>query len=125
MDPGERVLTHRPHGSSKNPSRDERAARLVDDLAAIEDRLDPAPAKQGQLLADVITLALVATLWVVVDGNVRYPLLLATLLVAARGVHRLLPLFLQRSLRRERDRLLGEVRAEDAGSPVVPVRELP
>lgn len=87
--------------------RDARAARLLDEVAAIEDRLDPMPAKRGQRLADLITLALVAELFLLLDGELRYPLLLVALLVAAGVLNRTLTALTTRSLRRDRDRLLG------------------
>lgn len=90
-----------------DPPTDARTAKLLDELEALEDRLDPRPARSGERLADLLMFAVVAFFALVLGAELKYPLLLITLLIAARGLSRLVPFLRNRSLRADRDRLVG------------------
>ena len=102
-------------GAPVGTSKARRTAALFEDLNAVESRLDPAPARRGQVIADLVTVALLAVAVLAVGVPIERPILLASLLVlgalTTRGIRRLLG----RRLRRERDRLLDDLDAPDEG----------
>lgn len=95
-----------PSPRDERDERDERTGRLLDEIAAIEDRLDPRPRRRGQRLADLALLVLIGAATILLDLELRYPILLIGLLFAGRGLTHLVARASGRSLRRERDRLL-------------------
>ena len=99
---------------------DGRTAKLLEELAAIEDRLDPTPARSGERLADLLTVAVVGVVALVLDVELRYPLLLIGLLIAARGLSHLVPFLRNRSLRASRDRLVGPHPGDSAPPEALP-----
>lgn len=86
--------------------RDARTSELLDELASIEDRLDPGPRWSGQRIADLVTLAVIVVATLALDLELRYPALLIALLLVARVSTRIVRSVTDRSLHRERDQLL-------------------
>ena len=84
------------------------AERLMRELDAVEQRLDPRPVRRGRLLADLVTVGILAPIAFVLDWHASRPLLLLTLMALGVGLNRLVPRLLTRSLRRRREHLLDE-----------------
>jgi Flp pilus assembly protein TadB len=99
-------------------AKDDRTEALLDELAALEDRLDPTPVRRGHLVADVVLLVMVVLLGAALNWQLRNLWILAVLLVVVGGARRLIPHLTQRSLRKERDRLLEA--SNDAVEPSAP-----
>ena len=98
-------MTPRTDGPEENPSDDPRAAVLLDQLDAIEARLDPRPFERGQLIADLLTVGAIGSAALFLDWHVTHPVLLLAFLVGATGLNRLILFVARRSLRREREGL--------------------
>lgn len=90
-------------------ARDRRTTSLLDALSAVEDRLDPVPAKRGQRIADIMTVAAVGVAVAVSGFPIERPLLLVALFVLGTGVTRLARHAWSYRLRKERERLLEEL----------------
>lgn len=93
----------------------------MDRLAEVEARLDTAPLQRGRRVADLVTVAVVATVAIATGWTIVHPLLLLGLLLAATGLNRGIPYVRRRALRRERERLtalLEGVAASGLTSPI-------
>ena len=88
-------------------SHDVRVGALLDELSAIEERLDPDNHRKAQLTADSITVALLLPLVIHLDWYARYPLLMFGLMIAALALNRIPPLLTRRRLRKEHDELFA------------------
>lgn len=90
--------------SSEDESTTARLARV----AEIEAEIDPSRRRRGRIVADLVTVGIVAPIAVALDFHVTRPFLLLALMAGALAVNRLVPLLTERRLRRERNRLLAE-----------------
>ncbi len=92
-----------------------RTAALVEALNVVETRLDPAPAKRGQRIADVATFLILAVAVLVLGFPLERPFRLLAALVIAAGATRLIRHVRLRRLRREHERLVAELDAVGGG----------
>lgn len=97
--------------------KDEAAAARIDRVAQIEAKLDPSLRRRGRIVADLVTIAVVAPLAIVFDFHVTRPFVMLALMGAALALNRLVPLVMERRLRAERNRLLS---AAEVSRPVPP-----
>jgi hypothetical protein len=87
--------------------KDEATAARLERVAEIEARIDPGLRRRGRLVADLVTIAVAAPLMVALDLHVTRPFVMLSLLGAALALNHLVPLFTERQLRAERQRLLA------------------
>jgi hypothetical protein len=87
--------------------RDDETAARLDRVAEIEARIDPSLRRRGRIVADVVTVAVVAPLAIAFDFHVTRPFVMLALLLGALGLNHLVPLITERRLRGERQRLLA------------------
>ena len=98
-------MTPKNDAPGEGSSRDPHAAVLLEQLDAIEARLDPRPVKRGQLIADLLTVGAIVSAALLLDWHVTHPALLLAFLVSATALNRLILFVARRSLRREREEL--------------------
>lgn len=79
---------------------------LVERVRELDLRLDPEPSRRGRLIADLVTVGLIAPVLVAWDVHIRAPALLVGLLFGGLLLRRLGSHVATRGLRRERDHLL-------------------
>lgn len=98
-------------------THDRQLAEILDRLDEVEAGLDPVPRQRGQLIADLVTLAILVPMGILIDWDFNRPFLLLALLLGAVGLNRALWSVLRIPLRRERDHLLAQLRerAVEAG----------
>lgn len=97
-------------------NNDEATAARLERVAQIEARIDPSPRRRGRVIADLVTIAVVAPLAIAFDFHVTRPFVMLSLMGGALALNHLLPLVWQWRLRGERNRLLSgaEVARPDA-----------
>jgi Flp pilus assembly protein TadB len=106
-------------------ARSRRTASVLEALSAVESRLDPAPGKRGQRIADLVTLLVLAVVVLVYGFPIERPLLLVALLVLGTGATRVIRHLRSHRLRQERDRLLRELDGPRLISDVASPRKAP
>jgi len=89
-------------------TKDEATASRIDRVAEIEARIDPTLRRRGRIIADLVTIGVIAPLAITFDFHVTRPFVLLALVGGALALNHLVPLITERRLRRERSRLLGE-----------------
>jgi len=95
---------------------DHRLVEILDRLDEVEAGLDPVPRQRGQMIADLVTLAVLVPMGILIDWDFNRPFLLLALLVGAVGLNRAIWSVLRLPLRRERDQLLAQLREQTAAS---------
>lgn len=88
--------------------KDEATAARIDRVAAIEAQIDPSRRRTGRILADLVTIAVIAPVAIALDFHVTRPFVMLALLGGALALNHLVPLITERRLRAERTRLLAE-----------------
>ena len=89
-------------------SHDVRLAALVDELAAVEERLDPETHVRDRRVADLITVLLLLPLAIGLDWHAERPLLMLGAMVGGLVLNRIPQWFTRWRLRRAQERLFGE-----------------
>ena len=89
-------------------NHDVRVSALVDELAAIEARLDPDKHGQDRRVADLITVTMLVPLAIGLDWHAEHPLLMLGLMVAGLVVNRVPQWFTRWRLKRAQERLFEE-----------------
>lgn len=107
-------------------NRDEmKVTALLDELAAIESRLDPQSHSRHRRTADLITVATLLPVTVALDWHADRPLLMLGAMVTALFLNRIPQWATHWRLRREQERLfreydrLRELPGDDSGNPPV------
>ena len=86
---------------------DESTAARLERVAEIEARIDPSLRRRGRIVADLVTICVVAPLAIALDFHVTRPLVMLALICAALALNHVVPLITERHLRAERQRLLA------------------
>jgi hypothetical protein len=89
-------------------NHDERVAVLVDELAAVESRLDTQSHPSERRVADLVTVALLLPLAIGLDWHAERPLLLLGAMLGAIVLNRIPLLITRWRLSRAQERLFGE-----------------
>jgi len=89
-------------------NHDVRVTALLDELSAIETRLDPAAHRRGQLIADAVTVAIALPAMLLLGLSIDRPLVLFGLMVVGLLLNRIPPWLSRRKLREAQDRLFKE-----------------
>jgi len=100
-------------GPGTDSARSRRTESVLDALDAVEERLDPSPARRGQRIADALTVLMLVGAVMVLGLPLARPSLLAGLLAGAAGVTRLARHLRLRRLITARDRLLEGLESPD------------
>lgn len=87
---------------------DARIAALVEDLATVEERLDPDAHARHRRTADLITVLIVLPVIVGLDWHAEAPLLMLAAMVGGLVLNRIPQWFTRWRLRREQERLFEE-----------------
>lgn len=91
-------------------NHDVRVAALVDELAAVETRLDPETHPRDRRVADLVTVAVLLPFAIGLDWHAERPLLLLGAMLSALVLNRV-PFWITRwRLSREQERLFGDYR---------------
>lgn len=99
-------------GNMARPMKtDESITARMERLAEIEARIDPTLRRRGRVIADLVTVAVVAPVMIAFDLHVTRPLVMLGLMCGALALNHLVPMITERRLRRERSRLLSDVEA--------------
>lgn len=89
-------------------NHDVRVAALVDELAALETRLDPETHGRDRRVADLITVAMLLPLVVGFDWHANRPLLMLAAMVGGLVLNRIPQWITRWRLRREQERVFDE-----------------
>lgn len=89
--------------------KDEAITARLERVAEIEARIDPGPRRRGRIIADLITVAVIGPFMLGFDLHITRPFMMLGLMSTALALNHLVPLITERRLRRERERLLGEL----------------
>lgn len=89
-------------------NHDVRVAALLDQLSAIEHRLDPAAHRRGQRIADLATVAVAVPTVYLLNLPIDRPLMLFGFMVAGLVLNRIPSWMARRKLVRAQDRLFKE-----------------
>jgi len=87
--------------------KDDATAARLERIAEIEARIDPELRRRGRLIADLVTIAVVAPVAIAFDFHVERPLVMLALMGVAVALNHLIPRITERRLRAERQRLLA------------------
>lgn len=94
--------------------KDEAIAARVDRVAEIEGQIDPDLRRRGRIVADLVTIAVVAPLAIAFDLHITRPGVMLALMGGALALNHLVPLITERRLRAERRRLLSEAESRES-----------
>jgi len=95
--------------------RDDRSTEArLHRIAEIEAKIDPTLRRRGRVIADLITVAIVAPLAITFDFHVTRPLVMLGLLGGALALNHVVPRITERRLRAERTRLLAAAGVPEA-----------
>jgi hypothetical protein len=92
---------------------DESTAARLDRVAEIEAKIDPTLRRRGRIVADLVTVAVVAPLSIALDFHVTRPFVMLALMGAALALNHVVPMITERRLRAERQRLLAGAELRD------------
>ena len=87
---------------------DVRVAALVDELAALETRLDPEQHGKDRRVADLVTVGMLLPFAIALDWHAQEPLLMIAMMVGALWLKRIPQWVTRFRLRRQQDRLFRE-----------------
>lgn len=95
---------------SAGSPEDVRVSALVDELAAVEERLDPESHAEQRRTADLITVLALLPITVALDWHAEQPLLMLGAMVGGLVLNRIPQWVTRWRLQREQDRLFDQYR---------------